>query len=46
MMVAGHPVNAQAAGDALEIVINGKTGIFFYEQGAAALAVVRARRTV
>jgi glycosyltransferase involved in cell wall biosynthesis len=38
-MAAGRPVIAYAAGGALDTVIEGVTGRFFYEQSAAALAV-------
>src|SRR5262245_25885136 len=37
-MSAGRPVIAYAAGGALETVIEGVTGQFFYEQSAAAIA--------
>ncbi|MBX0328293.1 glycosyltransferase [Oscillochloris sp. ZM17-4] len=37
-MAAGRPVIAYGAGGALETVIDGVTGRFFYEQSAAALA--------
>lgn len=37
-MAAGRPVIAYAAGGALETVIEGVTGWFFYQQDAAALA--------
>lgn len=37
-MAAGRPVIAYAAGGALETVIEGVTGRFFYQQSAAALA--------
>jgi glycosyltransferase involved in cell wall biosynthesis len=37
-MAAGRPVIAYAAGGALETVIEGITGRFFYQQSAAALA--------
>jgi glycosyltransferase involved in cell wall biosynthesis len=38
-MAAGRPVIAYAAGGALDSVLDGVTGRFFYEQAAAALAV-------
>ncbi len=37
-MAAGRPVIAYAAGGALETIIPGKTGRFFHQQSAAALA--------
>ncbi len=37
-MAAGRPVIAYAAGGALETIIDGTTGRFFYQQHAAALA--------
>jgi glycosyltransferase involved in cell wall biosynthesis len=37
-MAAGRPVIAYAAGGALDSIIDGKTGRFFHEQSAAALA--------
>jgi glycosyltransferase involved in cell wall biosynthesis len=42
-MAAGRPVIAYAAGGALDSVIEGVTGRFFYTQSAAALAVAVAR---
>lgn len=45
-MAAGRPVIAYAAGGALDTVIEGYTGRFFYEQSAAALAAaIAASRT-
>lgn len=41
-MAAGRPVIALAAGGALESVVEGVTGCFFYEQSAAGLAVALA----
>jgi glycosyltransferase involved in cell wall biosynthesis len=41
-MAAGRPVIALAAGGALESVVEGRTGYFFREQSAAALAVALA----
>jgi glycosyltransferase involved in cell wall biosynthesis len=35
---AGRPVVAYAAGGALETIVDGRTGMFFYEQSAEALA--------
>ncbi|HJZ48065.1 MAG TPA: glycosyltransferase [Roseiflexaceae bacterium] len=45
-MSAGRPVIAYAAGGALETVIEGVTGQFFYEQSAAAIAAAVATARV
>ena len=42
-MAAGRPVVAYGAGGALDTVIDGVTGRFFYEQSAAAVAVAVAQ---